>query len=65
MQTTTDKFVNADTVGDVLGLKAKTVLGMARENRIPSIRISERCVRFDLNEVIDSLKGGNENADTR
>ena len=56
------KLVKVDTVAEQLNLHRESVKRMAREGILPCIRISERVVRFDMDEVyqaLDQRKNGN------
>ena len=46
----TEQLLRPDEVADVLRLARKTVIVMAREGRIPHVRIG-RVVRFDAAEI--------------
>lgn len=50
------RLVTADDLAAWLGVAPRTVSGWAREGRIPSIRISHKVVRYDLNEVVRTLR---------
>ena len=49
-------LVNARTLASHLGITDKSVLRMAREGRIPSVRFSKRVIRFDVNAVDRALE---------
>lgn len=54
---TQDKvLLNAEELAKRLGMSWQSVLVMAREGRIPRIRISRNVVRFDWEEVMKALK---------
>jgi len=42
--------VSAKELANYLGLHVKTVLKMARAGILPAVRLSKRCVRFNLDE---------------
>jgi excisionase family DNA binding protein len=46
------KLVTAKEVGEALGLGVATVLTLARDGRIPAIRLNDRVIRFDLDVVM-------------
>ncbi len=46
----TAKLLTPDDLAEMLGLARKTVIVMARDGRIPSVRIG-RFVRFDPQEI--------------
>lgn len=50
------QLVDAATVGDAIGVRAATVREWAKEGRIPALRLSPRTIRFDLAEVLATLK---------
>ena len=47
-------LVNAEAMGNHLGVSGRTVLRMAKEGSIPCVRIN-RLVRFDMDDVDRSL----------
>jgi len=50
------ELVDAGTVGDAIGVRAATIRQWAREGRIPALQLSARIMRFDLAEVLATLK---------
>lgn len=75
-QPESDQLVGALEVARVLGRDVSTpdnirrakrhVYNLARKNLIPSVRVSPRCVKFDLAKVRDELaRGGNAQPYTR
>ena len=54
---TLPKLLNARQLGDQLSIKANTILRMAWEGRLPSVRIG-RCIRFEPNEINKVLEKG-------
>jgi excisionase family DNA binding protein len=50
------QFLTAEALAARLGVKAATVWAMSRDGRIPTIRISHRCLRFDVDDVMRALK---------
>lgn len=50
-----ERLVTAETVGEALQVRPSTVLSLARQGLIPSVRISPKLIRFDLAAVLDTL----------
>ena len=50
-------LVDATEVSKVLLTCPETVLRLACANRIPSIRLGHRIVRFVVSDVLDALRG--------
>ena len=48
------ELITADELAAALGIPKNAVYKLARENRIPTVRIGRR-VRFDKNIVIEAL----------
>ena len=57
MHVNLESLQDAVGIANTLSVQPSTVLAMARDGRIPSVRISHRCVRFDLQEVLSALRG--------
>ncbi len=53
----TRNLVDAGPVAEALGVTRGTVLEMAREGRIPRVKLSRRFVRFDLGQVLQAVQG--------
>jgi hypothetical protein len=54
-------YIELQRAGDVaqaIGVRPATVLMWARQGRIPRVRVSPRCVRFSLRDVLRALKEG-------
>lgn len=51
------KLVSAKELAAYLSLHVKTVLKMARVGTLPAVRLSKRCVRFDLEQCIIIIRG--------
>jgi excisionase family DNA binding protein len=51
------KHVSAKELASYLSLHVKTVLKMARAGVLPAVRLSKRCVRFDLEECARIIRG--------
>ena len=49
------KIVTAKELAEELNLKPRTIRAWARQRKIPSLRISPKVVRFDLEAVIRVL----------
>lgn len=45
------RYCTAQEIGDFLSLHKETVLRLARQNRIPHVRVSKTVVRFDRDAV--------------
>jgi predicted site-specific integrase-resolvase len=50
------KFVDAGTMGDLLGVKAKHVRIWARQDKIPKLVLPNGRFAFNPNAVIETLK---------
>lgn len=50
------KLMTADELGELLRLRPETILQMARERSIPSIKLSRRAVRFVEDDVRRALE---------
>jgi excisionase family DNA binding protein len=50
------KIVRADTLAAILDCAKSTVYGMAKSKKIPSIVLGKQGVRFDLDEVLKTLR---------
>ena len=50
------KFVDARTMGDLLGVKAKYIRIWARQDKIPKLVLPNGRFAFDANAVIEALK---------
>lgn len=53
----TEQLVDAREMARRLCVTDKSVLRMAREGRIPSVRFSKRVIRFDPEAVMDAVMG--------
>ena len=51
------KLITAEELAEQLRLKPKTIHDWARKRKIPSIKISPKVIRFDFDEVLQSLNG--------
>lgn len=54
---TREEFVTARQLAAVLQVSESTVHRLAREGRIPSVRLTPRLVRFNLRAVLRALDG--------
>jgi excisionase family DNA binding protein len=54
---TRDEFVTARQLAAVLQVSESTVRRLAREGRIPSVRLTPRLIRFNLRAVFRALDG--------
>ena len=52
------QLVTARDLSAMLAVSESKVYGLAAEGTIPSIRVGERTVRFDLDDVMHALKQG-------
>ena len=57
--TSAPTLVTADELAATLGIPKNAVYALARENRIPTVRIGRR-VRFDVRAVVDALADAGE-----
>jgi excisionase family DNA binding protein len=51
-----EKLIPASELGPLLGLKRGTIYAMALDGIIPSVRISNRAVRFRFSDVLSALE---------
>ncbi len=56
---TREDFLTARQLASILQVSESTVRRLAREGRIPSVRITSRLVRFNLKAVRHALDGSN------
>ncbi|HKP73353.1 MAG TPA: helix-turn-helix domain-containing protein [Pyrinomonadaceae bacterium] len=52
-------FLTARQLAELLQVSESTVRRLAREGRIPSVRLTSRLVRFNLKAVMHALDGDN------
>jgi excisionase family DNA binding protein len=52
-----EEFLTARQLADVLQVSESTVRRLAREGRIPSVRLTTRLIRFNLKAVCRALEG--------
>jgi hypothetical protein len=45
----------ADRIAQAINVRPATVLMWARQGRIPRVRVSPRCIRFSLADVLRAL----------
>jgi predicted site-specific integrase-resolvase len=50
------KLVDANEIGPLLGVEPRTALKWGQTGKIPCVRLSSRCTRFDIGEVQQWLK---------
>lgn len=55
---TREEFLTARQLASILQVSESTVRRLAREGRIPSIRLTSRLMRFNLKSVLKSLDSG-------
>jgi excisionase family DNA binding protein len=53
-----EEFLTARQLAEVLQVSESTVRRLARDGRIPSVRLTSRIVRFNLKAVYRALDGG-------
>lgn len=51
-----DTYLNASSLGDILGVRAATVCRWARQGHIPKLVLPNRRFLFDKTAVLDALK---------
>lgn len=56
------KYLKCEEVAEMLQLSPKTIYNMVYQGRIPCIRLSNKCVRFDPVEVERWLKRNQQKA---
>ncbi len=49
-------LLTADEVAAKLRIKADTLMGWVRQNRVPCIRLGRKIVRFNFGDVVAALK---------
>jgi excisionase family DNA binding protein len=50
------RYLKCEQVAEMLQLSPKTIYNMVYQGRIPCIRLSNKCVRFDLIELEKAVK---------
>jgi excisionase family DNA binding protein len=60
-----EEFLTARQLAKILQVSESTVRRLAREGRIPSIRLSSRLLRFHLQSVMNALDGTQQKTRTR
>ncbi len=50
-------YLTAEELAQSLRLSPDTIRQMARDHKIPAIRLSPKVIRFDAQAVADALKG--------
>lgn len=50
------KLLKLDELAEALSVEKKTIQRLMKTGAIPFLRVSERIVRFDVNEVVEALK---------
>lgn len=51
-----DTLLTAEELADRLGIPERRVIELTKAGRIPEVRVSERCRRFDYGDVLAALK---------
>ena len=59
------EFLTARQIAEVLQVSESTVRKLAREGRIPSVRLTPRLTRYNLQSVLRALDGGAPKPRTR
>lgn len=49
---TQDRLMSVDEIAEFLGLAKGTVYHLASQGRIPCVRLSARCLKFRLSQVM-------------
>ena len=60
-----EEFLTARQLAKILQVSESTVRRLAREGRIPSIRLTSRLMRFHLQSVMGALDGSQTKSRTR
>ena len=60
-----EEFLTARQLAAILQVSESTVRRLAREGRIPSIRLTARLLRFHLQSVMNALDGTQQKTRTR
>lgn len=60
-----EEFLTARQLAKILQVSESTVRRLAREGRIPSIRLTSRLLRFHLQSVRNALDGTQQKSRTR
>ncbi len=60
-----EEFLTARQLAAILQVSESTVRRLAREGRIPSIRLTARLLRFHLQSVMNALDGTQQKSRTR
>jgi excisionase family DNA binding protein len=51
-----DYLLNKDQLAKLLGIKRRGVEGLMKDRKIPVLRLGRRCIRFELDKVMASLR---------
>ena len=51
------KLITTRELAERLGFRPDTIRRWAREDRIPSLRVGEKTLRFDFADVLSALRG--------
>jgi excisionase family DNA binding protein len=60
-----EEFLTARQLAEVLKVSESTVRRLAREGRIPAVRVTPRLLRFQLKSVLQALDGSARAASRR
>jgi len=50
-------FVRAEVIADKYGITTRYVYQLAADQKIPSIRLGPKCIRFAITQVAKALEG--------
>lgn len=65
MEEAREEFLTARQLAAVLQVSESTVRRLAREGRIPSVRLTPRLIRFNLKSVYRALDGDSNSRSSR
>ena len=51
-----DGLLTPQQLGEILHLRPEVVVRYAREGKLPHLRLSNKMIRFRLNEVVEALE---------
>ena len=54
------ELLTADELADRLQLRPSTIRRWAREGRIPAVRVTAKVVRYDLADVLQAMREGQQ-----
>jgi excisionase family DNA binding protein len=62
---TTNRLWNVYEVADFLGLSVGTIYHLASQGRIPCVRLSARCLKFQPDEIMQWVKQKSKQGDVK